>query len=94
MKETTLFCLYTAGDTPNSKRAFANLTAVCQAHFAGESEIEVIDVLQQPQRASNDRVRVTPTLIVKTGAGQCRIVGTLSDPSAVLGALGLAAAAA
>ena len=94
MKELTQFLLYTAGETPNSKRAFANLTAVCQTHFGSDCEIEVIDVLLQPQRAHSDRVRVTPTLIVKTGSSQRRIVGTLSNPSEVLNALGLAAAAA
>ena len=40
------FCLYVAGDAPNSAQAIANLAAFCQAHLPDRYEIEVVDVFR------------------------------------------------
>lgn len=41
--------LYVAGQTVKSLAATANLKRVCEDHLAGRYEIEVIDLLQNPQ---------------------------------------------
>ena len=71
--------LYVAGHSPNSVLAEANLKAICAAHFASGHELEVIDLLKYPERATVDKILVTPTLL-KTGPGPGqRLIGNLSD---------------
>jgi circadian clock protein KaiB len=85
------FRLYVAGDGPNSAQAMANLEAICREHLAERHEIEVVDVLREPQRALADLVMLTP-LLVKLSPGPIRkIAGTLSQRGPVLQALGLPA---
>lgn len=54
--------------------------------------VEVLDVFEAPDRAQADRVIATPTLIRVAPAPQLRLVGSLSDPEAVLHHLGLTGA--
>lgn len=88
-RETTLFRLYVAGETPNSARAMANLQSICQEHLQGHCKIEVVDILQEPLRALSEGVLVTPTLVRLSPLPARTIVGDLSEPAAVLLALGL-----
>ena len=57
------FRLYVAGDAQNSAQALANLTALCRAYLPDRHEIEVVDVLLEPERALADEIQLTPTLI-------------------------------
>lgn len=83
------FLLYVAGDGPNSVHATANLRAICGEYLPERHEIEVVDVLTNPERALSDGVMMTP-LLVKLSPGSVRkIVGSLSQRAAVLQALEL-----
>ena len=63
------FILYTAGASPNSVQAVENLKAMCLAHFPEHNRIEIVDLLQDPQRGLADGIMVTPTLVkLDTGA--------------------------
>ncbi|MBC7781686.1 MAG: circadian clock protein KaiB [Proteobacteria bacterium] len=84
--------LYIAGDAPNSLRALANLKALCRDSLASVHELEIVDVLRDPQRALADGVFLTPTLVKFAPAPERRIVGSLSDLPPVLDALGLTGA--
>ncbi len=88
-REITLFRLYIADETPNSARAVANLQSICQEHLQGRYKIEVVDILQAPLRALSEGVLVTPTLVRLFPLPVRKIVGDLSDRTAVLLALGL-----
>jgi circadian clock protein KaiB len=88
------FRLYVAGDTPNSQQAEENLRAICRTHLSGQHEIEIVDVLREPKRALADAVFMTPTLLKLAPLPTRRIVGTLSQLSTVLLALGLEGLAA
>jgi circadian clock protein KaiB len=88
-REITLFRLYVADETQNTARAMANLQSICQEHLQGHCKIEVVDILQEPLRALSDGVLVTPTLIRLSPLPVRKIVGDLSEPAAVLLALGL-----
>ena len=83
------FRLYIAGVTPNSAEALINLTTLCRAHLAERHEIEVVDVVRDPQRALTDDIRMTPTLLKVSPPPARRIVGTLSQTQRVLDTLGL-----
>lgn len=83
------FQLYVAGDTQNSAQAVANLSALCRIHFPDRYGIEVVDVFREPQRALDEGILMTPTLIKIAPAPARRIFGTLSQTRPVLLALGL-----
>jgi circadian clock protein KaiB len=83
------FRLYVAGDGPNSTRAVANLTALCREHLGNEQRIEIVDVTREPERALEDKVLLTPTLIKVAPAPARKIIGNLSDTPTVLLSLGL-----
>lgn len=80
--------LYVAGVAPNSVRAIANTKAMCAAHFRDKSQLEVVDLMVDPQRAAADRVIVTPTLIKLSPLPEQRLIGDLSDAAKLLLALG------
>lgn len=90
-KEITLFRLYVANDTLNSARARANLQSFCREYFHDRCKIEVVDILHEPLRTLSDGILVTPTLIRLSPLPVRKIVGDLSDRTAVLLALGLEA---
>ena len=79
--------LYIAGQAPNSVRAIANARAICDEHFAARHALEIVDLLEQPQRALADGIIVTPTLLKLSPRPQKRLIGTLNDTSQVLLAL-------
>ena len=81
--------LYIVDATKSSTRAVQELEALLESKFKGQYSLEIIDVLQKPDRAVSDRVLVTPT-VVKTAPGtERRIVGSLSDSEKVLAGLDL-----
>lgn len=88
------FRLYVAGDAANSVLAIANLTAICRTHAPGRHEIEIVDVLREPERALVDEILLTPTLIKLSPGTVRRIVGTLRRTQPVLDACGMPGVAA
>jgi len=83
------FRLYVADETSNSAQALANLQAICNRYLPGRHKIEVVDVFKHPDRALEDRIFMTPTLVKLAPDHVERIVGTLSQTSLVLQVLGL-----
>lgn len=81
--------LYIADSAPNSAKAVANLEAICKEHLPGAYKLEIIDVLEFPQRALADGILVTPSLAKISPSPATRIVGNLSDRANVLHALGI-----
>ena len=87
--EVFTFRLYIVGTAPNSLRALANLRMICQQYLIDRFTIEVVDILEEPLRALNDNVLLTPTLVKLSPNPETRIVGNLNDHASVLLALGL-----
>lgn len=76
--------LYVAGNTPNSIAAFGNLKEICESHLGGKYEIEVIDLLRQPQLAAGDQIVAVPTLVRRLPHPVKKIIGDLSNKERVL----------
>jgi circadian clock protein KaiB len=76
--------LYTAGQTPKSLTAFANLKRLCEEHLKGRYTIEVIDLTRHPQLAAGDQIVAIPTLVRKLPEPLRRIVGDLRDTERTL----------
>jgi circadian clock protein KaiB len=76
--------LYVAGQTPKCLDAFANLKRICEEHLAGNYQIEVIDLLENPRLASGDQIIAIPTLVRKLPEPVRKIIGDLSNTERVL----------
>lgn len=88
-REVVKFRLYIADHARNSCLARANLAAFCAQHLPGKHEIEVLDVFCEPQRACDDGIMMTPTLVKIAPLPVRKIVGTLRHSESVLVELGL-----
>ena len=55
--------LYVAGQTPKSILALTNLRQICEEYLQGRYEIEVIDLIENPQLAQGDQILALPTLV-------------------------------
>jgi circadian clock protein KaiB len=64
--------------------AFANLKRICEEHLAGQYQIEVIDLLQNPHLAREDQILAIPTLVRKLPEPLRKIIGDLSNKERVL----------
>lgn len=76
--------LYVAGPSPKSLTAFANLKKICEEHLKGQYNIEIIDLIVNPQLAKGDQILALPTLIRKIPEPMKRIIGDLSNSEKVL----------
>jgi circadian clock protein KaiB len=81
--------LFVTGMTPRSQRAVENIQKLCQEHLAGQYELEIVDIYQQPTLARNEQIIAAPTLVKKLPLPLRKLLGDLSDPGRVLIALGL-----
>jgi|SRR4051812_41806307 circadian clock protein KaiB len=86
--------LYVAGDAPNSALARANLKRLLDSLDREQYALEIIDCLDEPLRALEDGVLVTPTLVRVEPEPKRTIVGSLSAADRVANALDLAPASA
>jgi circadian clock protein KaiB len=75
--------LFITGQTSRSTRAITNLRRICEDALT-DYELDIIDVLERPQLAEDDRVLATPTLIKEFPPPVRRIIGDLSDTEKVL----------
>lgn len=81
---TYLLRLYVTGGTERSQRAIANLERICDEQLEGEFDLEVIDVLERPQLAEDEKIFATPTLIKQLPPPLRRLIGDLSRTERVL----------
>ena len=76
--------LFVTGTSPRAEVAVANLRRICEQELQGRYELQVIDVLEQPQLAEDEKVLATPTLIKQLPPPLRRVIGDLSDKDKVL----------
>ena len=82
--------LYVTGHSASSERAICNLKRIVSEAMIGEHEVIIVDVLERPQMAEDDKILATPTLIRESPPPVRRIIGDLSDTGKVLMGLDLA----
>lgn len=81
--------LYVTGRTSRSENAIKNLQKLCEEDFENDYELDIIDVLQNPQLAEDEKIMATPILIKKLPLPISRIIGDLSNREKVLLGLGM-----
>lgn len=79
-----LLKLYVAGNTPKSKVAIENMKKICSDNFPDQYELMIIDVLESPQIAEDEKILATPTLVRELPEPIRRITGDLSNLDQVL----------
>lgn len=79
-----LLKLYITGQTARSVRALSNLRRICEKELESQYELIVIDVLERPQLAEDEKIIATPTLIKALPPPVRRIIGDLSNQEKVL----------
>jgi len=89
MANKYLLKLYIAGRTPRSEKSIASLREICERELAGRYELTIIDILERPQLAEDEKILATPTLIKELPPPMRRIIGDLSDVDKVLVGLDL-----
>ncbi|MDZ7661818.1 circadian clock KaiB family protein [Thiohalophilus sp.] len=83
---TIVLRLYIAGKTATAERAIENLRRIIAEleETDQQVDVEVVDILEQPQLAEDERILATPVVIKKLPVPLRRIVGDLSELDKVL----------
>ncbi len=76
--------LYITGQTPRSRGAIRNLKRLVDDLILDSCELDIIDVLENPQMAEDEKILATPTLVKEQPLPQRRIIGDLSDAEKVM----------
>ena len=72
------------GASPRTSAAIANLRRICEEELVGQYDLEIIDVLEFPELAEDERILATPTLIKSLPPPLRRVIGDLSNKEKVL----------
>lgn len=82
--KTILLKLYITGNNSRSQQAIYNLKRICEKELKNEYTLEIIDILEKPQLAEDEKVFATPTLEKQLPPPIRRIIGDLSNTDRVL----------
>ena len=88
-KDRWVLRLYVAGQTSKCVTAFGNLKKICAEYLEDRYEIEIIDLLENPQLARGDQIVAVPTLVRNLPEPVRKIIGDLSNTEKVLVGLDL-----
>ena len=76
--------LFVAGGDSRAQTAIANLRRICDEELPDQYELEIIDVLEQPDQAEEAKILATPTLIKQLPPPLRRVIGDLSNKDKLL----------
>lgn len=76
--------LYITGRTAKAMAVLSTLRAACEGRLKGRYRITVIDLVEQPQRASADQIVAIPTIVRKLPKPARTFIGNLSDVTQLL----------
>jgi circadian clock protein KaiB len=71
--------LYVSGASPRSAQALETVRRLCDEELAGQVELLVVDVAENPDLAARDRIVAVPTLVKRLPAPPRQLVGDLAD---------------
>lgn len=87
-RSETALRLFVAGAGDRSQKMITRVRRICDRHLPGRYRLEVVDALQQPERAREAEVVVLPTLVRERPGPPRRFVGLL-EPATLRAALGV-----
>jgi circadian clock protein KaiB len=71
--------LYVSGASPRSARALEAVRRLCDEDLAGQVELEVVDVADEPAAVAREAIVAVPTLVQRLPVPPRQLVGNLSD---------------
>lgn len=84
-----LLKLYVTGRTSRSENAITTLREICRHELEERYELLIIDVLEHPEAAEENRILATPTVIKELPLPIRTIIGDLTQREKVLFGLDL-----
>jgi circadian clock protein KaiB len=82
--------LYVSGASPRSAQALETVRRLCDEELAGQVELRVVDVTDEPALAGRDGIVAVPTLVRRLPAPPRQLVGDLADVDRLRAGLDLA----
>jgi circadian clock protein KaiB len=76
--------LFVTGKTPRAELAIENIRRICEEELKGQYKLDIIDVLEHPELAEDERILATPTLIKQLPPPLRRVIGDLTNKEKVL----------
>ena len=71
--------LYVSGASPRSAEALEAVRRLCDEELAGQVELEIVDIADEPSAAARDRIVAVPTLVQRLPGPPRHLVGDLAD---------------
>ena len=81
--------LFVTGMSPKSMEAIENIKLLCDEHLIDAFELEIIDIYKHPERAAEEHIIFSPSLIKQLPLPRKMLIGTLADTGKVIKALGI-----
>jgi circadian clock protein KaiB len=81
--------LFVTGSSQRSFRAIEAVQSLRRDHLGNGVIIEIVDVVEEPERAEEEKILATPTLIRQSPGPPRRLVGDLGDTDRIVFLLGL-----
>jgi circadian clock protein KaiB len=87
LPEVWIFKLYVCGQNQRALTAYSNLKKVCEEHLNGQYQIEVVDLVKNPQVAYTQDITACPTVIKESPSPKRVVIGDMSKTEVVLAKL-------
>jgi circadian clock protein KaiB len=84
-------CLFVTRDSSASAHAIVQLRRIVAEYLPSDSQVEVVDLMDEPERAEEEQILAIPTLVRKSPEPVRRVIGDLSDIHRVLTSIGFVA---
>ena len=81
--------LYITNITPKIETGIGGLLRACDQTLKGHYELRIVNILDNPRMAEEDRILATPTLIRKEPPPSKRLIGDISNTDKVMAGLEL-----
>ncbi|MGE0081519.1 MAG: circadian clock KaiB family protein [Thiohalomonadaceae bacterium] len=86
---TYRFLVFVADHESDARQSIAALSEALDRFIPGQYQIELVDVLRDPERAEQENVFATPMLVRSRPSPTVRILGDLGEPERLIALLGL-----
>lgn len=81
--------LYVSGMSEKSMEAIGNINRLCHDLSKNQYDLEIIDLYKQPEKASQQQIVFSPSLIRQLPLPRKTLIGTFSDTRKVMRGLGI-----
>ena len=79
--------LYIADKSDVGQRMISSFRSLLHRRYGGNCTLEIIDVTEHPERARQDEILATPTLVRLSPTPEFRVVGNLRNKARIMSIL-------